>query len=129
MGQIAGRAGRFKQGGSFNLSVDAASQGGLSDSAIQAIEEQLFAPVRKIYYRNSDLSFDSLDLFWKTLQKHPFSGRLMPQREALDELTMIYLLKDPEIEKLCHRPETLHYCGPWLEYQTMLRKATPTTSD
>ena len=47
MGQIAGRAGRFKQGGSFNLSVDAASQGGLSDSAVQSIEEQLFAPVRK----------------------------------------------------------------------------------
>ena len=107
MGQIAGRAGRFKQGGSFNLSVDAASRGGLSDSAVQSIEAQVFAPVRKIYYRNSDISFESLDRFWQTLQKHPFSGRLMPQREALDELTMVYLLKDPEIEKLCHHPETL----------------------
>ena len=107
IGQIAGRAGRFKQGGTFNLSVDAASQGGLSNSAVEAIEEQLFAPVRKIYYRNSDISFESLDRFWKTLQKHPFSGRLIPQREALDELTMNYLLKDPEIERLCHRQENL----------------------
>ena len=107
IGQIAGRAGRFKQGGTFNLSVDSAAQGGLSDVAIQAIEEQLFAPVRKIYYRNSDLSFETLERFWDTLQKRPFSGRLIAQREALDELTIGHLLKDNSIAKLCHRPDNL----------------------
>ena len=107
IGQIAGRAGRFKQGGTFNLSSDAAAQGGLSDTAVQAIEEQVFAPVRKIYYRNSDISFESLDRFWDTLQKRPFSGRLIPQREALDELTMNFLLKDDAIVKLCCRPDNL----------------------
>ncbi len=107
MGQIAGRAGRFKQGGTFNLSVDAAQRGGLTDAAVQAIEEQIFAPVRKIYYRNSDISFESLDHFWNSLQKRPFSGRLIPQREALDELTMNHLLKDDGIHKLCSRSETL----------------------
>jgi len=107
MGQIAGRAGRFKQGGTFNLSVDSAVQGGLSDVAVQAIEDQIFAPVRKIYYRNSDLSFETLDRFWDTLQKRPFSGRLIAQREALDELTMGHLLKDEAIVKLCHRSNNL----------------------
>ena len=39
-------SGRFKQGGTFNLSVDAA-QIGLTDTSIDSIEKQEFVPVEE----------------------------------------------------------------------------------
>lgn len=97
IGQIAGRAGRFEESGTFSLSMDASKRFVLPDVAIESIEQQIFPPVRKIYYRNSNLSFASLDHFWNSLQKAPFAWCLTPQREALDENCMRTLVQDPEI--------------------------------
>jgi ATP-dependent RNA helicase SUPV3L1/SUV3 len=107
MGQIAGRAGRHTQGGTFNLSVDAAQRGALSEGSIQAIEEQVFAPVRKVYYRNSNLDFQSVDHFWKSIQQRAHHSCMIPQREAIDELTMQALLKEDAILKACYSPERI----------------------
>ena len=72
-------AGRHTQGGTFNLSVDAAQRGGLSEGSIQAIEEQVFTPVRKVYYRNPNLDFQSIDHFWKSLQQRAYHSCMLPQ--------------------------------------------------
>jgi ATP-dependent RNA helicase SUPV3L1/SUV3 len=112
IGQIAGRAGRYQKDGSFNLSLDCAERHHLSEQAIQYVEAQRFLPVRKIYYRNSDLNFESVDWLLNSLQKRPFRGCLTQQREALDEQALHSLLKDEDIQKKLDSPHRIEFL--WL---------------
>jgi ATP-dependent RNA helicase SUPV3L1/SUV3 len=100
IGQIAGRAGRYQRDGTFGLSKDCASRFYVSNEMIDSIERQSFFPVRKVYYRNTDLEFDSIEYFWKRLYKRPFSGCMIPMRGAMDEKAMLYLLEQKEIRNL-----------------------------
>lgn len=109
MGQIAGRAGRYQRDGSFNLSLDCSQRHFISEQAIRYIEAQEFLPVRKIYYRNSNLDFESVDRLLNSLQKRPFRGSMLPQREALDEQTLLFLLKDEDIQKKLDSPHRIEF--------------------
>ncbi len=109
IGQIAGRAGRYQRDGSFNLSLDCTQRHFLSDQAVQYIEAQQFLPVRKIYYRNSNLNFESVDRLLSSLQKRPFRGCMLPQREALDEQALLFLLKDEDIQKKLDSPLRIEF--------------------
>ena len=109
IGQIAGRAGRFQKDGTFNLSIDCAERHYLSDQAVQYVEAQEFLSVRKIYYRNSDLNFESVDSLLRSLQKRPFRGCLTPQREALDQQSLLFLLKDQAVQKKLDSPHRIEF--------------------
>ena len=96
LGQIAGRAGRYKQDGTFSYTKEA---GNLDQIIIQQIENHNFDKIQKIYWRNSDLDFNSIDLLLSSLKKYPIQNYFNHKKNALDELNFRNLINDSEIRK------------------------------
>ena len=55
--QIAGRAGRYMNDGTFGTTIDV---GGLDEETVEAIENHRFDPLRDLQWRNSTLDFRSV---------------------------------------------------------------------
>ena len=96
IGQIAGRAGRYKQDGTFSYTKDA---GNLDPLVIQQIENHNFDNIQKIYWRNSELDFNSIELLLSSLKKYPIKSFYIHKKNALDEINFRYLIHDNEIKK------------------------------
>ena len=97
LGQIAGRAGRYKQDGSFSYTKEA---GDLDPQIIQQIETHNFDNIQKIYWRNSDLDFNSTESLLSSLKKFPIHNYFIHKKNALDEINFRNLINDNEIKKL-----------------------------
>ena len=96
IGQIAGRAGRYKQDGTFSYTKEA---GNLDPIVIQQVETHNFDNVQKIYWRNSNLDFNSADLLLSSLKKYPIHNYFIHKKNALDEVNFRYLIEDNEVKK------------------------------
>ena len=81
LGQIAGRAGRFRNDGSFGVTGEA---GPLDPAVVEAITEHRFAPVKKLFWRDSRLDFSSLPALIAGLERAPDDPWLIRAREADD---------------------------------------------
>ena len=97
LGQIAGRAGRFKKDGTFSHTKEA---GNLDPILIQKIESHDFDSIQKIYWRNSDLNFNSIELLLKSLKQYPIQNYFIHKKNALDEINLRNLIDDNDIKKL-----------------------------
>ncbi len=97
IGQIAGRAGRYKQDGTFSYIKEA---GDLDPLIIQQIENHKFDSVQKVYWRNSNIDFNSIDLLLSSLKKYPIHHYFIHKKNALDEINFRNLINDSEIRKL-----------------------------
>ncbi|WBU64494.1 helicase-related protein [Paracoccus aerodenitrificans] len=94
MGQIAGRAGRHTEPGSFGVTGEA---GSLDEGLIDAIENHRFAPISRLIWRNPHLEFGSMDRLVESLEAAPDHELLVRGREA-DDLSALKSLRDlPEI--------------------------------
>ena len=96
LGQIAGRAGRYKQDGTFSHTKEA---GNLDPLIIEQIENHNFDNIQKIYWRNSDLDFNSIDSLLSSLKKYPIKSYFIHKKNALDEINFRNLINDNEIKK------------------------------
>ncbi len=96
LGQIAGRAGRYKQDGTFSYTKEA---GDLDPLIIQQIETHNFDNIQKIYWRNADLDFNSTATLLSSLKKYPINNYFIHKKNALDELNFRNLINDNEINK------------------------------
>ena len=96
LGQIAGRAGRYKKDGTFSYTKEA---GNLDPSVIQQIENHKFDNIQKIYWRNSDLDFNSIDSLLSSLKKYPIQSYFIHKKNALDEVNFRNLINDNEIKR------------------------------
>lgn len=94
IGQIAGRAGRFRSDGTFGETGDAR---GLDAETIEAVENHEFAPVTKLTWRNDALDFSSLEALRNTLVKPTPSPVLERVRGAMDEQVLDILAADSEV--------------------------------
>ncbi|MEM7721314.1 MAG: helicase-related protein [Pseudomonadota bacterium] len=81
MAQIAGRAGRHTQDGTFGTTGEAPP---LRDDLAEAIMEHRFAPVKKLQWRNSDLEFGTVDRLIASLEERIEDDWLVRAREADD---------------------------------------------
>ena len=97
IGQIAGRAGRFYNNGTFSLLKNA---GDLDSKTIQNIEDSNFDPIIKIYWRNNSLDFSNIDSLLDSLKKFPVQSYLIHKKNAADELNFRYLIDDEDVKKL-----------------------------
>jgi ATP-dependent RNA helicase SUPV3L1/SUV3 len=91
VGQIAGRAGRFRRDGTFG--VTGACEPMDEDLAVQ-VEEHRFEPVTTALWRNARLDFGSLAGLLRSLSEPAPRGGLRPSEEALDETTLRQLAAD-----------------------------------
>ena len=96
IGQIAGRAGRYKQDGSFSYTKEA---GDLDPLIIQKVENHNFDSVQKIYWRNSDLDFKSVKFLLSSLNKYPIHNYFIHKKNAIDEINLRNLINDNDVKK------------------------------
>ncbi len=101
LAQIAGRAGRYMNDGTFGT---VAEIGALDDEAVQAIENHAFRPVSALQWRNADLDFGSAKALLRSLERRPERPELMRARHADDQLALAALAGDPGIEALARHP-------------------------
>src|SRR6516165_1652750 len=85
IGQIAGRAGRFRKDGSFGVTGDAPE---LDPEVVAAVEGHVFPPVLSAEWRNHRLDFQSLPGLMRSLAHPPGREGLKLAAEALDETTL-----------------------------------------
>ncbi len=94
LAQIAGRAGRYMSDGTFGVTGEAPK---LDGGVAEAITEHRFAPVRKLHWRNSDLSFRSVTDLIASLEAGTDDQWLTRAREADDLSALKSLAEAPEV--------------------------------
>jgi ATP-dependent RNA helicase SUPV3L1/SUV3 len=98
MAQIAGRAGRHQQDGSFGtLSLSGTREGGpeFTDEEVYAIEEHRFAPLTALYWREAEPRFDTVATLIGDLESPPLEAGLARAPEAVDVAVLKRLAEDP----------------------------------
>ncbi len=95
MGQIAGRAGRYMNDGTFGLTGDA---GDIDADTIELLEEHRFEPLKVLQWRNRNLNFHSTDRLLASLNALPNREGLTRARAGADIETLTLLSRDREIE-------------------------------
>ncbi len=96
IGQIAGRAGRYKNNGSFSYTREA---GSLDPLLIQSIENHKYDQIQKIYWRNSNLDFSSIKSVLSSLKQFPVKNFFIHKKNAIDEINFKNLIEDIEINQ------------------------------
>ena len=99
MAQIAGRAGRYTQDGTFGVTEGCRP---LEDRMIDAIENHLFPPHKQLYWRNRNLSFESINRLLNSLDAPAPEPFLYRKADAIDHLTLQALAAIPEIAQLAN---------------------------
>ena len=93
-GQIAGRAGRFRNNGTFGTTGDCQP---MDDELVARIENHEFESLHYVEWRNSDLSFQSLETLVETLHAPRPTNRLRRIKGAEDEAALERLMAIDEI--------------------------------
>ena len=94
MGQIAGRAGRYRDEGTFGVTGEA---GPLDEDLAAAIMEHRFAPIRRLMWRSSDLDFGNAGRLIASLEAGTDNEWLVRAREADDMLALRTLADIPDV--------------------------------
>ncbi|WP_421787891.1 helicase-related protein [Hyphobacterium sp.] len=101
IGQIAGRAGRFRQDGTFGETGQVRP---FESELIAAVENHAFMPIDQIQWRNSALDLRSLEGLMSSLSRPSRDPVLRRTRETIDELSLAVLAKDTAIQDLGRSP-------------------------
>ncbi len=101
LGQIAGRAGRYMNDGSFGVSAEAEP---FDQALIEQLENHNFDPVRVLQWRNRDLDFRSLDTLRKSLGHLPKLEGLTRAQNAADVIALEAISRDEEVTKHINTP-------------------------
>ena len=88
LAQIAGRAGRYMQPGTFGVTGEARP---LDEAVVTAITESKFLPVKKLQWRNDRLEYGSIDRLIRSLEMRTDDEWLSRARDA-DDLTALKAL-------------------------------------
>lgn len=102
--QIAGRAGRHMNDGTFGTSSDA---GLLDPETIERVETHTFPPLLGLFWRNPDLRFTSVEALRASLMRPPPTPGLIRIRPADDHLVLEALTREEDIARLATQPERL----------------------
>jgi ATP-dependent RNA helicase SUPV3L1/SUV3 len=101
VGQIAGRAGRHMNDGTFGVTSDAEP---LDDETISRVERHRYEPVRLLQWRNACLSFHSVAALIESLDAPPPARGLVKARPASDFVTLRLLAAEDDIRDMARAP-------------------------
>ncbi len=94
IGQIAGRAGRHTEAGTFGVTGDARI---LDEGLIDAIENHRFAAIQRLVWRNAALEFGTTERLVSSLEA-PSGHELLGRGREADDLAALKTLRDlPDI--------------------------------
>ena len=102
--QIAGRAGRYLNDGTFGTTADAAAMDG---DLVEQIENHRFDPVRVLQWRNDALDFDSLQHLIESLEKYAPHPGLVRTRPSTDLLALRTLASQPDVTRMATSPAAI----------------------
>lgn len=101
IGQIAGRAGRHMNDGTFGVTGGAEP---LDPDLVERLETHSFDPVRVLQWRNRKLDFGTLDRLHESLREMPREARLVRCRTADDVAALEAVSADRDVRDLCIGP-------------------------
>ncbi|HUO90948.1 MAG TPA: helicase-related protein, partial [Rhizomicrobium sp.] len=104
-GQIAGRAGRHMNDGTFGTTGEAEP---LDEELVSRIEGHRYDPVRVLQWRNSSLDFHSLDALLASLDEAPPARGLAKARPASDFTALRLLSGLADIQALATSHAAVH---------------------
>ncbi len=96
LGQISGRAGRHINDGYFGTTGDCKD---LSSEEIELLEGHKFEEIKTIFWRNSNLNFESLNKLLLSLEERPKKDWLRRIHECEDEKVLRYIIKSNNFDK------------------------------
>ncbi|MCI4661172.1 MAG: disulfide oxidoreductase [Neomegalonema sp.] len=95
IGQIAGRAGRHTNDGTFGTTGEAPP---LDDDYVEAVENHQFDPVQKLQWRSSRLDYATPLNLLLSLEAEAPSRELVRARDADDMIALRQMAHDPQIQ-------------------------------
>ena len=102
LAQIAGRAGRYTEPGTFGVTGEAPP---LQQEVVSAITSHAFRPVKKLHWRNARLEFGSVGRLVASLET-PTSDQWLTRARAADDLLALKTIAAlPEMAARLTRPE------------------------
>ena len=96
LGQIAGRAGRYMNDGTFGVTGDCEP---FDNDLVARIESHHYDPVRSLKWRSANLDFRSVEALLQSLDAPPPEKGLGRARPASDAMALAQLARDDEIKK------------------------------
>ena len=100
LGQVAGRAGRYMNDGTFGVTAEAEP---FDDETVERLESHSFDNVRMLQWRNRDLDFASVDNLRRSLNALPQIQGLTRAQPNADLLALEALARDPQTRDLAPR--------------------------
>ena len=97
VGQIAGRAGRYLNDGSFGVTGQCKE---INAEEVDLIENHKFEEIQSLFWRNSNLNFNNSSALLKSLEEKPNKGWLRKIHECEDEKALKYFLRDKDFQNI-----------------------------
>jgi ATP-dependent RNA helicase SUPV3L1/SUV3 len=104
IGQIAGRAGRYMNDGTFGVTGECEP---FEDELVTRVETHRYDPVRVLQWRNGDLDFRSLAALNDSLDAPPPERGLTRARPSSDAVALKFLSADDEIAAIATSRDTV----------------------
>ena len=95
IGQIAGRAGRYLNDGSFGITGECKE---INAEEVDLLENHKFEEIQFLFWRNSNLNFNNPHALIKSLDEKPNKGWLRKIHECQDEKALKFFLQDKKME-------------------------------
>ena len=105
IGQIAGRAGRYLNDGSFGITGECKE---INSEEVDLLENHKFEEIQTLFYRNSNLNFNNSEALIKSLDEKPHQAWLRKINECSDEKALKYFLKDKNFENIKFTSQNLN---------------------
>ena len=97
IGQIAGRAGRYLNDGSFGITGQCKE---INAEEVDLLENHKFEEIQFLYWRNSNLNFENPSALIRSLDEKPNKGWLRKINECEDEKALKFFLRDKNLENI-----------------------------
>ncbi len=97
IGQIAGRAGRYLNDGSFGITGQCKD---INAEEVELLESHKFENLQSLYWRNSKLNFTNPLSLIKSLDEKPYRDWLRKINECEDEKALKFFLRSKNLENI-----------------------------
>ncbi len=104
IGQIAGRAGRYLNDGSFGITGQCKE---INAEDVDLLENHQFEEIQSLYWRNSNLNFNDPHALIKSLDEKPDKDWLRKIYECEDEKALKFFLRDKNFINIDYNKEKL----------------------
>ncbi|MDC3391117.1 helicase-related protein [Candidatus Pelagibacter sp.] len=97
IGQIAGRAGRYLNDGSFGITGECKE---INAEEVDLLENHKFEEIQCLFWRNSNLNFNNPTTLIKSLDERPNKKWLRKINECEDEKALKFFLRDKNLDNV-----------------------------